>query len=271
MAEPSAATDDLTRRILASAKYRSLDETLVRRIAAEAAQRFQNRTDAVKYAKRKLHQAFGAFLNGSPVAAVNAFVAAVAADDTTDPRAAALAAMRAHASAAERVDWLTPLYEQIGQWCGTADSVFDMACGLNPLAIPWMLLAPDARYIACEIDVQLVEALGRLDGIFPVRFTATTCDLVATPPVSSAHVALMLKTVTTIEQQRTGAAGRVLAALRCPHVVLSLPRGSLSGSRTYVDDAGRIVADATAEGPYRVIDEATFGNEIAYHLVRQPG
>ena len=55
----------IAEQVLASPKYRHLDEALVRRMAAEAAGRFRDHNEAVKYAKRKLHQAFGAFLTGA--------------------------------------------------------------------------------------------------------------------------------------------------------------------------------------------------------------
>jgi 16S rRNA (guanine(1405)-N(7))-methyltransferase len=263
-----AEADDLAARILSSAKYRGLDEALVRRVATEAAQRFRDRAQAVKYAKRKLHQAFGAFLNGSPVHAVNSVVTAVRSG--TDLRTAALSAMRAHASAAERADWLEPFYAQVADWCGTPESVVDLACGLNPLAIPWMRLTPGATYWACEIDRGLVTALAGLDEILPVHLTASTCDLVAAPPTAHADVTLLLKTVTTIEQQHAGSAARLLSGLDSKHVVLSLPRKSLSGKRDYSDDASAIVERALADGPYRLADEAAFGNESLYHLESSP-
>jgi len=259
---------DLTRRILSSAKYRGLDEALVQRVATEAAQRCRDRAQAVKYAKRKLHQAFGAFLNGSPVHAVDSVVTAVRSG--ADLRTAAMSAMRAHASAAERVDWLEPFYGQVAEWCGAAESVADLACGLNPLAIPWMRLAPTASYWACEIDTDLVTALAGLDEILPVRLSTSTCDLVAAPPAVHADVTLLFKTVTTIEQQHAGAAARLLSGLDSAHVVLSLPRKSLSGRRDYSDDALAIVARALADSPYRVTGEAAFGTESLYHLESSP-
>jgi 16S rRNA (guanine(1405)-N(7))-methyltransferase len=234
-----AMADDLTRRILSSAKYRSLDETLVRRVAVEAAQRFRDRNEAVKYAKRKLHQAFGAFLKGSPSRAAAGVITAVRSGQS-ELRPAAASAMAAHASSAERVTWLALLYDQVAEWCGTAASVADLACGLNPLAIPWMQLAPDASYWACEID--------------------------AAPPALTADVALLLKAVTTLEQQSAGAAGRVLAALDCRHVIVSLPRRSLSGRREYSVDPAAVVAAVAGGSRYRVRDEASFGNELVYHL-----
>lgn len=265
-AEPEdLVADDLTRRILSSAKYRSLDESLVQRVAADAAHRFRDRNQALKYAKRKLHQAYGAFVNGSPVQAVNEAVVAIRSGQA-DLRPAMVAAMRRHASSAERAAWLAPFYDQIAEWCGPARSVADLACGLNPLAIPWMRLAPDPSYWACEIDTELVAALSRLDEIMPVRLTVRTCDLVVSPPVLQIDVALLLKTVTTIEQQDPAAPSRVLGALDCRHAILSLPRRSLSGRRSYSEDADEIVRRVAVDSPYRPRDEATFGNEVLYHL-----
>lgn len=257
---------ELTRRILASAKYRNLDETLVRRVAAEAAQRCRDRQQAVKYAKRKLHQAFGAFCVGSPAVAVSGAAAAVRSG-RSDLRAAGLAAMRAHASSAERARWLVPFYAQVADWCGHPASVVDLACGLNPLAIPWMELAPGASYWACEVDSELVAALAGLGDLLPVRLATATRDLVASPPALRADVALLLKTVPTLEQQGAGAAGRVLAALDCRHVVVSLPRRSLSGRRKYSADAATLADEVLAASQYRIAGQATFGSELLYHLV----
>jgi 16S rRNA (guanine(1405)-N(7))-methyltransferase len=263
--DEATAADDLTRRILSSAKYRNLDQALVHRVATEAVQRIRDRGQRVKYAKRKLHQAFGAFLAGSPAGAVTAMVTAVQLGEA-DLRTAARAAMTAHASSAERIAWLEPFYDQVAEWCGTPSSVADLACGLNPLAIPWMQLAPDATYWACEIDTELVAALAGLDEIMPARLRAVACDLVASPPAVRADVALMLKTVTTVEQQEAGSAARLLSALDCDHVVLSLPRRSLSASRAYTDDAEAIVAQVVGGTCYRVRGEAVFGTEVGYHL-----
>jgi 16S rRNA (guanine(1405)-N(7))-methyltransferase len=261
----AAMADGLAQRIRSSAKYRGLNECLVRRVTTDAAQRFRDRGQADKYARRKLHQAFGAFLNGSPAREVTAMVDAVRSG-RTDLRTAALSAMRAHASSAERVSALVPFYDLLAEWCGIPGSVADLACGLNPLAIPWMRLSPGASYWACEVDAELVAALAGLDQVMPVRFTAVCCDLVASPPALRADVALMLKTVTTIDQQDAGAASRVLAALDCRHVVLSLPRRSLSGRRGYSDDAAAIVQEATAGGRYQIRHQAGFGGELLYHL-----
>jgi len=261
----SVLAGELTRQILSSAKYRGLDEGLVRRVAAEAAQRVSGRAEAGRYARRKLHQAFGAFQAGSPARAVARAAADIAAG-RAGLRGAALAAMRSHTSSAERIAWLEQFYAQVRAWCGVPASVADLACGLNPLAVPWMTLAPGAAYWACEIDADLVAALASVGEHLPVALTAVSRDLAVEPPPLRADVALLLKTVTTIEQQAAGAGGRVLAALDCAHVIVSLPRRSLSGRRGYADDPAAIVAAIAAGSRYRPRDEAVFGSELVCHL-----
>ncbi|WP_425463590.1 16S rRNA (guanine(1405)-N(7))-methyltransferase [Micromonospora olivasterospora] len=255
--------------MLAAAKYRNLDPAFVERLAQEAAERFRDRGQAVKYAKRKLHQAFGAFVAGTPAQAVAACVAKIAAG--AEPKEAGREAMRAHASSAERVDWLEPFYERVAQWCGPASSVIDLACGLNPLAVPWMALAPGATYACYDVDRTMAEALRALGTVYPVRVNAAAVDLVAAVPAAGVDVALVLKTLTTVEQQRGGAAQRLIAALDCRHVVVSLPRRSLSGRRGYADDPDAIVQRAVHGTGYEVVDEAAFGTEALYHLVPLAG
>ena len=258
-----AEQDALVSQILAAPKYRHLDEAFVRRVAAEAALRFREHADAVKYAKRKLHQAFGAFLTGSPADAVRRCVATIA--DGADVREACRTAMRAHASTAERLTWLDPFYVQVSEWCGTVGSVVDLACGMNPVALPWLPVKPGGRYWCCDIDRDLVSALGDLGSVLPVAVEATTRDLLGGAAVPPADLALLLKTVTTLDQQRSGASRAVLAALECPQVVLSVPRRSLSGRLSYVDDPVRAAVEGTS---YRLDDRATFGDELVCHLVR---
>nr|Q08325.2 RecName: Full=16S rRNA (guanine(1405)-N(7))-methyltransferase; AltName: Full=16S rRNA m7G1405 methyltransferase; AltName: Full=Fortimicin A-resistance methyltransferase [Micromonospora olivasterospora]pir/JN0651/ rRNA methyltransferase fmrO (EC 2.1.1.-) - Micromonospora olivasterospora [Micromonospora olivasterospora]BAA02451.2 aminoglycoside resistance [Micromonospora olivasterospora] len=255
--------------MLAAAKYRNLDPAFVERLAQEAAERFRDRGQAVKYAKRKLHQAFGAFVAGTPAQAVAACVAKIAAG--AEPKEAGREAMRAHASSAERVDWLEPFYERVAQWCGPASSVIDLACGLNPLAVPWMALAPGATYACYDVDRTMAEALRALGTVYPVRVNAAAVDLVAAVPAAGVDVALVLKTLTTVEQQRGGR--RVAEYRRELTAVQHHSDGarSLSGRRGYADDPDAIVQRAVHGTGYEVVDEAAFGTEALYHLVPLAG
>jgi 16S rRNA (guanine(1405)-N(7))-methyltransferase len=254
------------KQIMASTKYADLDEAFVRRIAAEASERFRTQGEAVKYAKRKLHQAFGAFVTGSPGDGVRACASAIRSG--VPVRTACLASMRKHASTAERTAVLDEFYAQIGRWCGRPSTVADLACGLGPLAIPWLATCPDATYWCCDIDRDLVAELPGLSEPFGVAVVAEPRDLVHPADLPPADLVLLLKTLNTLEQQRSGAARDVLAALDAPRVVVSLARGSLSYRRRYADDPLETIGKATAGSRYQLAGHADFGGEALFLLER---
>jgi 16S rRNA (guanine(1405)-N(7))-methyltransferase len=255
-------------QVMASAKYAALDETFVRRIAGEASDRFRDQNIAVRYAKRKLHQAVGAFVTGPPGLAVRSCVSAIEAG--VPVREACVAAMRRHASTAERAAVLDEFYRQIESWCGRPSRLADLGCGLSPLAIPWLATGPDPVYWCCDVDRDLTEALPALSELFGVAVVAQPRDLVRPADLRSAELVLLLKTLTTLEQQRSGAARDLLAALDAPHVVVSLPRGSLSSARRYTDEPLEVIGKATAGSRYQLAGQATFGNEALF-LLEQSG
>ena len=57
---------DIVERVLRSARYRDVDRSLVRRLAGEEMPKARNADDAVKRAKRRLHQVVGAFRGAGP-------------------------------------------------------------------------------------------------------------------------------------------------------------------------------------------------------------
>jgi 16S rRNA (guanine(1405)-N(7))-methyltransferase len=264
-----ARVSDVATRVLASAKYRHLEPSFVSRVARDAVSRSRAGPDAVKLTKRQLHQAFGAFVVANPAQAVRQ-ACSIAGDDPTQLRAALAEAMRSHASSAERVAYLDDYSAMIHEWCGTPQSVVDLACGLGPLAIPWLTLAPNATYWCCDIDLALIGALWELGGILPIALAPEARDLVERPPILIADLCLMLKTVTTLEQQRPGQSAAVLARLTCAHLVVSVPSRSLGGGRRYGAGPQEQVAKLAAETDYLVVDERSLGVEHYVHLVK-PG
>jgi 16S rRNA (guanine(1405)-N(7))-methyltransferase len=259
---PDAAV--VFQQVMASAKYADLDESFVRRIVSEASDRFRGQNAAVKYAKRKLHQAVGAFVTAPPGVAVRSCVSAINAG--VPVREACVTAMRRHASTAERVAVLDDFCRQIESWCGRPSRLADLACGLSPLAIPWLATAPDPVYWCCDVNRDLTAALPDLSEPFGVAVVAQPRDLIRPLDLPPADLVLVLKTLTTLEQQRAGAARDLLAALDAPHVVVSLPRGSLSSRRSYTDDPLEMIGKATAGSRYQLAGQADFGDEALFLL-----
>jgi 16S rRNA (guanine(1405)-N(7))-methyltransferase len=271
MADAGRDPDPIVAQVLAASKYRGLDPAFVARVVAEVRPTVRTDAEAVKATKRRLHQAFGAFTGGKPVAALARAREALAADPADDPpddaavRAALVAAMRAHASTAERVPHLDEVAALLEGWVGAPASVVDLGCGLGPLATPWLATATGCRWWCCDVDRGLVDGLAALGPWLPVELTAEPVDLVATTVDRPADLALALKVVTTLDQQRPGRSAEVLAALRCADVVVSVPRGSLGGGRRYADPLDTVRRTAEVAGLDLVADAAV-GVEHYVHL-----
>ncbi|MDQ2673778.1 MAG: 16S rRNA methyltransferase, partial [Chloroflexota bacterium] len=112
-------TGEIVERVRRSSRYRSVDASLVARLAAEELPKSRSPDEAVKRVKRRLHQAVGAFGAGSRGAAT------WPTDDPDALRAACLTAMRRHASTRERIPHLERFHADIWRHTGVPCSILD--------------------------------------------------------------------------------------------------------------------------------------------------
>ena len=223
-------TDEVVARVLASTRYRDVDRTLLERLATDELPRARNAEDAAKRVKRRLHQAVGAY-RGRGAGTAAAALASLWTGAWDEPmRTACRAALSRHASTRERLPELDAFYARIWEAVGSAPaSVLDLACGLNPFALPFMSLDPSAEYLACDADRRVLDEVEEFLALVGQPHRTWPCDLVAGAPDARADVALLLKTVPLLDRQDPAAAGRVLARVRARHVVVSFPARSLGG------------------------------------------
>jgi 16S rRNA (guanine(1405)-N(7))-methyltransferase len=263
-------TAEIVERVLRSSRYRDVDRTLLARLAAEELPRARNADDAVKRVKRRLHQAVGAFRGASRASTISAAWNGDLAEPTF--RAACADALRAHASTRERLRHVEAFYAGIWAHTGAPSRVLDLGCGLGPLALPWMGLAPDATYVASDVDRRPLATVAEFLELVGQPHRIDVRDVVADPPTDTADVALLLKLVTTLDRQDPDAAARLLLGLRVHHAVVSLPARSLGGrgkgmERTYRDRLERLAADA---GRVRMVAEASVPNELVFIMTLDP-
>ncbi|MEM7153962.1 MAG: 16S rRNA methyltransferase [Myxococcota bacterium] len=227
--DAAAALDEVVRAVAASKRYRSVHEATVRRIATEQLAAAGGRgPEAIKRTKRALHQIFGAYLPRPPRYA-RLLERLTGADSEAERREALRQAMAQHASTRERLDHLEPFYERLREHVGTPGSVLDLACGLGPLASPWLGLSGGASYHAWDIDVAMVEFVGQCLSHLGLTAEAGAVDLLDVPAWPQTDVALVLKTLPCLEQQHAGSSDTLLAAIPAPTLVVSFPTRSLSG------------------------------------------
>jgi 16S rRNA (guanine(1405)-N(7))-methyltransferase len=221
--------DTLVADVLASAKYRHVSPELVRLIGIRELAAHPKIRDAIKETKNKLHQVGGAYLSITPryVEWCNELTKVV--HDPTLLRAACLRIMQQHASTRERLPILEQFYAQIFQQLPPIQQVLDVACGLNPLALDWMPLAPHPIYLACDIYADMVGFVGQFLTLGQISGRAWVCDLVSSPPTEAVDLVLVLKVLPVLEQIEKGTALRLLRSLNAPFILVSFPAQSLGG------------------------------------------
>lgn len=281
MSSPDERLADLIASVRASAKYQAVSEDLIRAVGRRELAARGSLKDAIKATKNKLHQVAGAFFDARPPYAAWLDLLRAGADpsaaqlgpDSAHPRAqnlraACQAIMRHHASTRERLPILEQFYRTIFATLPPAHSVLDVACGLNPLALPWMPLAAGATYYACDLYADMVEFLNGFFDVAGVSGQAVQCDLLGGPPRVSVDVALVLKALPPLEQLDKHAGRDLLRALHARRVVVSFPSRSLGGRAkgmaAHYDE--RFRALAAAEG--WPIERFEFDGELVFVVTK---
>jgi 16S rRNA (guanine(1405)-N(7))-methyltransferase len=268
MSADQAQVAQVVEAVLASAKHRetapALVETLARRELAGGARP----KEAVKAVKNKLHQVAGAY-QAEPLAG-DAFLAEVRAARAAgeDLRPLCRAAMARHTSTRERLPILDDFYRQLFAGLPPPRSLLDLACGLNPLALPWMGLPPDCTYAACDIYAGQAALLGGWLAAAGQPGEVFVCDLLAGPPPRTADVALLLKAIPCLQQMDRAIGRRLLDAVDAPVLIVSYPVHSLSGRKQRMDEHYAAEFSRLVEGrPWRV-ESFRFATELAYRVWR---
>ena len=217
-------------RIATSRRYRTVSDELILRLVGEEIPKSRNLADAEKRTKRRLHQIFGAY-TGQPdyPSLLVRMAAARERGNHDDLRTLCRSAMELHASTRERLPILDRFYQAIFAITSVPQSIVDLACGLNPVAFPWMALPNDVRYAACDIDSGLVGFVAGFLDIVDIEHCVGLCDVVTSPPAVTCDLAFLLKSVPCLDQQDPAAAARALSAIDARHHVISFPTQSLGG------------------------------------------
>ena len=137
--------------------------------------------------------------------------------------------MQAHASTRERLPYLEEFYAPLRARIGPVGSILDLACGLNPLALPWLPLAPGGDYLACDIYADMAAFLNTFFNHAGVCGRAEVRDLTASLPAQPVELALLLKTLPCLEQLDKSIGARLLEGINARHLLVSFPALSLGG------------------------------------------
>lgn len=240
--QPDDQLDQALATILAARKYRAIHPGLARDVAAAELAKGRTLKEAVKAAKNQLHQSAAAYIRRNlnyddALHELKTTVAAAKRGPGSHPsanptvRKLLRSLMAAHASTHERLPLLDTLYPQLFQQLPPVRSVLDIACGLHPLARPWMPLSPDVQYFAFDIFADQIDFLNRFFdamGYAGAASQSNALDGMSTPP---ADIAFLLKTLPCLEQIESGAGERLLHRIDAPILIVSFPNQTLAGRK----------------------------------------
>jgi 16S rRNA (guanine(1405)-N(7))-methyltransferase len=262
------AVTEVVAAVRAGTKYRHIAPALVETLAARELAAGARPKDAVKSVKNKLHQVAGAYqvqpLHGEAwLAEVQTCIT-----DGGDVRPLCRGLMARHASTRERLPILDEFYATLFGDLPPVHSVLDLACGLNPLALPWMPLAPGAVYRACDIYADQVELLNRWFAVAGQPGEAFLCDLINKPPALRADVVLLLKAIPCLQQVDREIGHRLLEAVDATTLIVSYPAHSLGGRKHGMCEQYAAQFACLVEGRHWQIDTFPFATELVFRIRR---
>lgn len=227
----SAVVQSLVESVQAAAKYAAIDRGLVTTLVEQELSKGRSAKETVKAVRNKLHQVGSAYQEKFIDYAQLKELLAALPHDLHDPQVIDFCrvAMQEHTSTRERLSFLDHFYQDALAGIGPIDSLIDLACGFNPLVLPWLPLAPNAQVLACDIYADMADFINAFYTHMQVNGRAFNCDLVHQLPQEKVQLALLLKTIPCLEQMDKTIGRRLLSEIQAEHVLVSFPVHSLGG------------------------------------------
>jgi 16S rRNA (guanine(1405)-N(7))-methyltransferase len=223
--------DQLIEAVLASSKYKSIDSNVVKYIGTRELARRHNLKEAIKATRNKLHQVGAAYLDGELRYSfwLDQLKRASQSGNRQHLLDVCTSIMGHHSSTRERLPLLAQFYNTILANLPPINSVIDVACGLHPLAIPWIPLTAGVQYYAYDIYQDMTDFLNECLPLLQVQGYAQVRDVIQDCPAEKADLAFILKAIPCLEQLDKSAGLQLLETINADHLVVSFPAHSLSG------------------------------------------
>ena len=260
------ALGDLIRKVLEKPKYQHIHKGLIETVAMAELAKGRKKKETQKAVLSKLHQIGAAYYSQKPDYEKWKNELAFLPDDIHLDQTKAYCAkvMESHYSTDERLPILNDFYQQILNSIKPIPSILDLACGLNPLALPWMPVDNETQYYGCDIFVDMIEFLSTFAAHFGIHAKFETCNLLDAAFNTPVKIAFLLKTTPCLEQLRKGFILQLLDAIPAEYILFSYPMSSLSGKskgmrENYTDQFTLLMSSTHWE-----YEQCEFSSELAF-------
>lgn len=260
--------DALIAAVASSAKYRDFAPALIEQVAVQELGKRRNLKEAIKATKNKLHQIAGAYLAEAPNYAGWQQALKECASQGADPRPMLRQWLAVHASTRERLSHLEEFYRLVLAGLPQPQSILDLACGHNPLAVPWMNLAAGSRYFACDIYQSQADFLNEALPILGVQCNAFVCNLLTETPSTVVDLAFLLKTIPCLEQMDKTIGRRLIEQIHADVLIVSFPIRSLGGKDRNMAGNYEAHFHELMEGLPFHYDKILLSNELVFRIFK---
>lgn len=266
MPENAFDLDALVCQVQKSEKYCRISSEIIRALVQKEIQKTRNTREIIKATRNKLHQVGSAYQE-KPIPYkewIKELVKLPASLQDPSLQGFILKALDAHASTRERLPILNRFYAETLREIPAPHSIIDVACGLNPLSIPWMPLASGFSYTGCDIYEDMVDFLNAFFAHCGIKGEVHSCDITRNIPDGQFDLALVLKTIPCLEQIDKEAGYKLLTQLNAASILVSFPARSLGGkSKGMVQNYEKHFLDLTAGLDWK-ITRYEFSGELAF-------
>jgi len=266
MNERDPLIEEIVSAVLSKPKYSAILPDLAMQIAERELAKGRKPKEAIKEVSAKLHQVGAAYFKLAPRYAQWKTELENLPGDLVDEgvRAFCLKVMQAHSSTAERLPILEDFFKEMLASLAPLESLADLACGLNPLALPWMPLARGARYGGCDIFSDLIDFDNTFLTHCGLHARLTSADVFSYTIGKPVQLALLLKSLPCLEQLEKGRGQALLESISAAFILASYPIRSLGGKSKGMRQTYAAQFEALTAGKKWKVTRFDFPSELAY-------
>lgn len=264
----SVDTEHLLRAVRANPRYAAINPDLIRTLIERQKGISRQPREIVKAVRNKLHQVGGAYLDKPIDYAHWTIRLAQLPPDLQHPQVKDFCRqmMALHTSTRERLPILDRFYAETLSTLQPIQSLLDLACGLNPLALPWLPIMTETRIWVCDIYSDQIAFLQQFFDHFGIQGQASLCDLTSHIPQQPVQLALLLKSIPCLEQLDKTIFNRVLEELRAEVLLVSFPAQSIGGRGKGMRQNYRQHFEESIRGRQVQFQTFDFPNELVFLL-----
>ncbi|MFZ3070209.1 MAG: hypothetical protein WA110_03695 [Anaerolineaceae bacterium] len=261
--------DQLINDVQRSKKYRDLDlpTEMLRELLSTEIAKTASKAEITQAFRKKLHNIVAPYLENIDYPEETRILSGLAqsAPEENALKAWARSVMTKHASTCERLPYLENFFGTIFQYTGAVTNILDLACGLDPLMLPWMNLSATQSFSAFDIHKPRVDFLNQFFSLFYPNARAIHQDILVQTPSEPADCAFFFKEAHRFEKRQPGCNQGFFDRLNVKTIVVSLPANDLAGHHSLVTYHTNLILKSV-EGFAWQLERAQVGDELLFFI-----